>query len=390
MKLKIQNLGLAILFAGSILNWPYAAARAQGSLTPPGAPGPTMKSLSQIEPRIPISALPYSITNPGSYYVTTNLTGTSGFPGISIASDNVTLDLSGFTLQGVPGSTYGIYTITTFHDVVVRNGTLTGWGSSGLDCYAFGYPRNMVFEHLVTAGNGVCGLKAEADCIIRDCVSFGNTNDGFNNVGGEITHCISRNNGGFGFSGGVIEPGSSCSYHDCTAEYNTGGGFTLMSSEAQDCHSQYNTGPGFVLSASGVRNCNSQNNTNDGVDCLGVADQIRDCRILLNQGYGIFTTNAGYARIVGNTVVLNTYGGIYMNSSGNYVEDNMVQTPPYQTGIQVQIGNFGAVYSNNVVVKNLLFGSGVPNGYTDTGHTTDFGPVGTAANATNPWANIFH
>ena len=75
----------------------------QGSLTPPGAPTPTMKSLDQIEPRTPITYDGYYISSPGSYYVTTNLTGSVyGVPGspygIYIASDNVTVDLNGFTL----------------------------------------------------------------------------------------------------------------------------------------------------------------------------------------------------------------------------------------------------------------------------------------------------
>jgi len=42
-------------------------AFAQGSLTPPGAPAPTMKSLDQIEPRTPISSLPFTISSSGSY-----------------------------------------------------------------------------------------------------------------------------------------------------------------------------------------------------------------------------------------------------------------------------------------------------------------------------------
>ena len=46
---------------------------AQGSLTPPGAPGSVMKTLSQIEPRTAITNLPLVITKPGSYYLTSNL-----------------------------------------------------------------------------------------------------------------------------------------------------------------------------------------------------------------------------------------------------------------------------------------------------------------------------
>src|SRR3954469_21762838 len=77
---------------------------AQGNLIPSGAPGPTMKTLTQVEPRTPISSLPLVITNSGSYYLTANLTGIVGTNGITITADNVTIDLNGFALNGVPGS----------------------------------------------------------------------------------------------------------------------------------------------------------------------------------------------------------------------------------------------------------------------------------------------
>src|SRR4051794_15270642 len=76
----------------------------QGSLTPPGAPAPTMKSLDQIEARTIIPSLPYVITNAGSYYLATNLTGSAGTNGITVIADNVSIDLNGFSLIGKPGS----------------------------------------------------------------------------------------------------------------------------------------------------------------------------------------------------------------------------------------------------------------------------------------------
>src|SRR6185436_1945782 len=93
-----------------------------GDLNPPAGPvGPTMKPLSEIEPRIAISALTtpgdadslFRITQPGSYYLTGNVTGVSGKSGIGIASSGVTLDLSGFELLGVAGSANGIFTTGT-------------------------------------------------------------------------------------------------------------------------------------------------------------------------------------------------------------------------------------------------------------------------------------
>jgi len=82
--------------------------QAQGSLTPPGAPAPTMKTLQQIEPRTPLeSGSPgvsidpsgtIVISQSGSYYLTENLTVSSG-NGITITASGVTVDLRGFTIR---------------------------------------------------------------------------------------------------------------------------------------------------------------------------------------------------------------------------------------------------------------------------------------------------
>ena len=124
MKTKLVLLALVSAFSLQ-----PSALLAQGSLTPPGAPAPTMKTLTQVEPRTAISSVPFTISAPGSYYLTTNLTVSSG-NGITISSGNVTLDLNGFVLQGVSGSGSGILVSSTYTNITVRNGTITGWGGT--------------------------------------------------------------------------------------------------------------------------------------------------------------------------------------------------------------------------------------------------------------------
>ena len=99
----MKNLNL-ILARAVVILWMFTAADVMGPgpLTPPGSPGETMKTLAQVEPRTPISSLPYTIGSAGSYYVTGNLSSTTN--GIVIKSSDVTVDLMGFTLTGMAGT----------------------------------------------------------------------------------------------------------------------------------------------------------------------------------------------------------------------------------------------------------------------------------------------
>ncbi len=99
---------------------------------PPAPPGPTMKTLSQVEPRAPISSLPFAITNPGSYYLTTNLTGAASANGITVQASDVTIDLHGFTLAGVSGSLNGVAVPSAQNGLAIFGGVVQGWGGSGI------------------------------------------------------------------------------------------------------------------------------------------------------------------------------------------------------------------------------------------------------------------
>lgn len=165
---------------------------AQGPLSPPGAPGQTMKSLAQIEPRTPIESLPFTISAPGSYYLAGNLTGVSGNDGIVIQADNVSVDLMGFTLSGTSGAQSGIRVWGAYAGIAIRNGFIRDWPYSGVD----GATANRgVYEKLDVSENGANGLNAGTLAVVRDCNASANVMRGINaGQGSRVESCQALTN----------------------------------------------------------------------------------------------------------------------------------------------------------------------------------------------------
>ena len=77
--------------------------------------------------------LPETIDWPTMVRVAGTLTGTSGSAGITINASDVTIDLDGHALVGGPGTLEGIDVPVDQHNIEIRNGTIRGWGRSGVD-----------------------------------------------------------------------------------------------------------------------------------------------------------------------------------------------------------------------------------------------------------------
>ena len=199
------------LLAFKIFNSEFSIAFGQGTLTPPGAPGQTMKSLDQIEPRTPVDAvhtpggvgIEYLITQPGSYYLTTNLVGVSGDIGIYIGASNVTLDLNGFSMLGSPGAFFGISIVSGNANITVRNGNVSGWS---IEPGIYNNAKHVVLEHLSLAGNWQ-GLNCAGDTVVQNCVVSDNAEDGI--ILGDncvVNDCLVQHNG----YNGISAEGSGC------------------------------------------------------------------------------------------------------------------------------------------------------------------------------------
>ncbi len=108
-----------------------------GPLDPPGdAPAPSMKTLDEVEPRTPlvygapgVSVAPSSgsitISQPGSYYLTGNLSVLGG-NGVTINASGVTLDLAGFQISSTAATPAGSGVRIFASNIAVHNGHIVG------------------------------------------------------------------------------------------------------------------------------------------------------------------------------------------------------------------------------------------------------------------------
>jgi len=182
---------ILLVLAGCIIHCMLLEA---GDLEPPAPPGPTMKTLDQVEPRIPIGQadMPKTINAPGSYYLTSNLSGR-----ITITSGDVTLDLMGYTVSVTSGDAVDIPS-GNYRNLLIRNGVVKARSGICIDARYLSDSSSR-FEKLRIEGNQTtwAGLFVGSGCVIEDCQITLNKNYGVNVATAgkcEIQNCIIADN----------------------------------------------------------------------------------------------------------------------------------------------------------------------------------------------------
>lgn len=347
---------------------------------PPGAPAPTYKTLAEVEPRTPIAALPFTITQPGSYYLTGDLTGVSGQPGITVDAPDVTIDLMGFTLRGVPGSLGGIHPGPGAVNTVIGNGRVAGWGGAGV---SLGRARLRGVE---SSGNGGPGFFVGDGSVVAACNATGNGGNGFHVLhGSAVESCTASFNAGSGFA-----TGDNCTLRACAAAMNGVNGIT----GAQGCV---------------IADCSARSNVQDGIDAFALS-RVERCAVSLNGRHGI--TGGNGAAVVGCSASQQASGaGIRLEGSGGLIAGCVVRANG--DGVEIAAGQCrvegnhatsntrGYLVSgaSNLVIRNTADANGtnyvISSGNTvgaivasPTSGSISGSSGGAGVGTTDPWGNL--
>ena len=358
---------------------------------PPGPIGATMRTLEEVEPRIPVgdattpgdAISTYVISAGGAYYLTEDLIQAPNKDGIRIDAAGVTLDLRGFTVRGVSGDGFGITAGGTARDLHIRDGVVETFDQDGVRLhFVFG----CVFENLRVRGNGGEGLWVGGESTLRSCVasenaqngivsngivvlegctatsngaescaSVANTGDGFRVGVGAMSDCLAHGNSGNGY---VVGETGSVTLANCSARLNSIGFAAIGESTFSACGAFQSLSDGFVLSAAcTLEACDADLNGDDGFQ-LATGSVAFRCRSEKN-GYGFYVPPAE------SMVRVDSCAAIWCTNTGFLMSGDLC-----------------------LVVRNFARGNGTDFNFAGA---SQYGPIESASGTiatTSPWANF--
>ncbi|MDX1746121.1 MAG: hypothetical protein R3324_09310 [Halobacteriales archaeon] len=158
---------------------------------------------------------PVTVSESGSYRLTSDLDVGTTAGGISITAADVTIDLNGFEISTTSGSGNGIAIDSTSHNVEIRNGTVRGFNygvflSPGVEIarivdvraignqeYGFMTQGNGTLVRGCTAADNKSGFRGFEGSLILESIAYGNTEYGMVLNGTAWgSNILSGNNGG--------------------------------------------------------------------------------------------------------------------------------------------------------------------------------------------------
>lgn len=240
--------------------------------------------------------LPLTLSQPGSYKLTRNLTvPNANTTAIRITADNVTLDLNGFAILGPVVCTGEPLSCTPNglgrgidaagrSGIVVRNGQVKGMGGSGLFL-----GRDSQVENVTALSNGGAGIETEHHSTLTHNTANGNGLGGISSVNSTVTNNTANGNGGRGISANLSTLTNN------TANGNDSNG--IFTSQATVTNNTVNTNGASGIQAPISTVLNNFASDNDGVG-LGLSG---------NSGYAnnvLANNNGGGAQVSGGGVQL--------------------------------------------------------------------------------------
>lgn len=277
----------------------------------------------------------YKITQPGSYYLASNIDVHAAKIAIEVAASNVTLDLNGFTIEGnAVGTSAIVVANSAYRNLRVRNGTIAWFTAMGISAES---NHACVLQDL-TIRNTPEGARIGENARVSDCTFDANAYLALRMTGGGVLERCVAIGGGVGFS---VQGWSVV--RDCVAKDNSNDGFTMLfGGTITDCVATNNEGDGFWLQ-NGVVISNSHTLANTGAGIFLNGDCTATGNTCSEDGVGIEVHNSAN-RVDSNNVTSCTTIGISSPADNNFIVRNSCRGNP--TNYSIPAGDFAQVITN--------------------------------------------